>query len=238
MSKIVGVKYVGKKPECEDTVTGSGARWLPGQVHNFASALAEKLLVHTDSFALSPIDIDGETYMSGAPKAVEKEPVAYVNINRMGVEELRLFAKRELNRTIHIDGKGEAEVRTEVHRLMMLASLDEIAQEKAVQPADTLTHIITVSRAELDAINAGTLAVKLVPVVIAMDQTKTDLVESGVNAESNTQPTLAELVASLDRQGLLDLAKQESIEIANIRIKTDQLRTLLLSTLSNKTVAE
>lgn len=168
MSRIIGIRYVGKKPSSEDHVTESGAVWLPGQVHNFAEVLARKLLIHTDSFEEAPISADGGIFMSGKVDGkAHVEPAAYVNLNAMSREQLTFYARREFNRIID-DGKTDEQARAEIQNLMVIANLDEIDRRKdSVSANAALKAVISVTPEELEALNAGTLTVRFVPTEVA-----------------------------------------------------------------------
>jgi len=236
---IVGIRYVGKKDQQEDTVCKTGAIWMPGQVHNFGGELAKALLVHTDSFALAPISADGGTFLTmGKGRALNKQHdvAAFVNINGMSVEQLVHFARRELNRVVQIDGKDEAQIRREVLSLMTNHSLDvEAERKKAEQSEDGRTPVTFMATAEeYAALNEGTVKLALVPTEIlqaviepaADDQSKTEGDE-----EDNAPPSLTELLASLEKPQLMDFARQEGISFSN-NIPADKLREKIFAELT------
>ena len=220
---IVGIRYIGKKDECEDTVTKTGAVWTKDQVHNFSQKIADKLLVHTDSFELTDISQDGDTFLSEGGLNVEREPVAYININSMGIDELVLYAKREFNRTVQPEGKSVEVIRGEVHTLMNMSNLDQLALEKA-QATGKEPHLIMVTPEEKAAIESGEAVVRLVPTEVAT-------VMSDAPKEDGN-PTLKELVESLDRDDLFALAEQEGIEVSR-RLGTDAVRAKIIKSVND-----
>lgn len=166
MSRIIGIRYVGKKPSSEDHVTDSGAVWLPGQVHNFAETLARKLLIHTDSFEEAPVSADGGIFMSGKVDGkAHVEAAAYVNLNAMSREQLTFYARREFNRILDAN-KTDEQARAEIQSLMVIANLDEIDRSPEVAASsDRVKAMVSVTPEELEALNAGILTVRFVPVL-------------------------------------------------------------------------
>lgn len=238
MNNIIGIRYVGKKDRQEDTVCKTGAVWLPGQVHNFGGALAKALLVHTDSFAESPISADGGTFLTmGKGRALNKQHdvAAFVNLNGMSIDQLVHFARRELDRVVQIDGKDEMQIRREVLSLMTNHSLDvEAERKKAEQSEDGRTPLTFMATAEeYAALNDGTVKLALVPTEIlravtepaADDQSKA---EGG--KEDSAPPSLTELLASLEKPQLMDFARQEGISFSN-NIPADKLREKIFAEL-------
>ena len=236
---IVGIRYVGKKDRQEDTVSKTGAVWLPGQIHNFGGELAKALLVHTDSFARAPISADGGTFLTmGKGRALNKQHdvAAFVNLNGMSIDQLVHFARRELDRVVQIDGKDEAQIRREVLSLMTNHSLDmEAERKKAEQSEDGRTPVTFMATAEeYAALNEGTVKLALVPTEIlqaviepaADDQSKTEGDE-----EDNAPPSLTELLASLEKPQLMDFARQEGITFSN-NIPADKLREKIFAELT------
>lgn len=169
LNNIVGIQYIGTKPSKTDNVANTGAVWTPRQVHNFSSAIAEKLLKHPSVFALAEISAEGATYMNDAPKASapQKEPIAFVNINNMDSKALAAYARLNFNRTL--DDKEKPEVlRTLVSKLMSNATLDEIQEELLEQERKASTREVEfigleVSQEEYALYQTGDLVLKLVP---------------------------------------------------------------------------
>lgn len=169
MAKIIGVRYVGKKDVMEDTVTNSGATWKHGETHNFSETLARELLVHTDSFEESPPSMEGGVFMSGKVNGASiNEPAAYVNLNAMSREQMTFYARNEFNRILNTDGKTDADLRLEIQSLMTVATLDEIGRDDNTEAS--LKVAVSVSEAELEALNAGTLKIRLVPAEAVCEQ--------------------------------------------------------------------
>lgn len=232
MNKIVGIRYIGKKDFAEDTVTKSGARWLPRQVHNFASKLAERLLQHTDSFEVAPVDPDGDTFM-GAANGGQKmqEPVTWVNLNAMDRNAMLLFSRREFNHVFNDDGMTDDQVRTEVHRIMAHGAVEDYADMRTVAAGkDGVPFTIMVSQAEHAALMAGELVYKLIPAEVADLGADETVIEPG----KDEPPTLDELLNHLDKDGLLALAAQEGVEGLNRRHGEDTLREKLREALTSK----
>ncbi len=241
---IVGIRYVGKKDRQEDTVCKTGALWTPGQVHNFGGELAKALLVHTDSFAQAPISADGGTFLTmGKGRALNKQHdvAAFVNINAMNVEQLVHFARRELDRTVQIDGKDEVQIRREVLSLMTNHSLDMEAERKTAENAgDGRTPVTFMATAEeYAALREGSVKLVLVPSEILLAEAKPEHEDSAVvtdNADGNKNagapaPTLAELLPTLEKPQLMDFARQEGITFSN-NIPAEKLREKIYAELS------
>lgn len=229
MNKIIGIRYIGKKDVCEDSVTNSGAVWLPGQVLNFSAKLSAKLLEHATVWEATDVDSTAETFVSGGKEPGQAaDPVAYVNLNAMKAPEMALYAKREFNRVIDIDGRKESEVRSDVIRLMSIQTLDELGlQRLAVQ--DKVAWVTMVTPDEYQALADGLVKVLISPVVKDMPGDQHEAIDDGkaILGEFNEQPpSLYELLESLDKKGLLDLAKQEGKAIDG-RLGATQIRALL-----------
>ena len=199
---IVGVRYIGKKPRQEDTVTRSGAVWEPGQVHNFPASDAEKLLVHKDSFEKAKIDPDGSIHFSRLLSS-SHEPPPVINLTAMGSAEMALYARREFDRVVNIEGKDDAQVRAEVLSLMRLSALDD-----AVPKSELVVYPLAVTLDELSGLKSGMLKTKIVPNLKIV------------------KPTLDELLDGLDKDGLLELAEQEGVLIDK-RMNEKNLRDAL-----------
>lgn len=161
MAKIIGIRYIGKKESSEDTVTDTAAIWVYGQVHNFAGVLAKQLLIHTDSFEEAPLSIDGETYMSGKIGGqIHSEPVVYTNLGAMSADQMAHYVHREFSRRLDVEGKTEDQLRSEVQRLMTMATMDEIGERGKVSEFNIS---IPATKEESEAITNGTLKVRFVP---------------------------------------------------------------------------
>jgi len=249
MSKIIGIRYIGKKPTKGDTIFNTGAVWKPGQVHNFAEPMAKRLLQHTDSFEEAPVNADGDTFM-GSKAASREAPVSvYANLSNMDAAQLSLFAKRELNRTVDVEGRDIEAVRAEVHRLMVTSNMDEIASEAAAGAPDGFSYQVMVSAAELEALMSGQLVVKLVPAEVADEvpagKSNPDLTdeERAAQAEAanagNQEPTLDELLASLTtKDELLAFAIQEGVEGLTGRNSVETMRTTISEALKARSQSD
>lgn len=244
MNKIVGIRYIGKKPEKTDSLLNTGARWKPGQVHNFAEPLARRLLAHTDSYEAAPVSVDGDTFMGGE-KGVRKEvaAIAYANLNAMSADQLALFAMREFGRTIETDKRAIDDVRAEVHRLMVTTNMDAIADEAGRDLNEGAAYTIRVSDAELEALLAGQLVVKLIPAEVADEvpepaDAPTEAPTSEP-AEQTPEPTLDELLASLTtKDELLAFAVQEKIEGLNGRHSVETMRSTISEAIKARTAGQ
>lgn len=240
---IVGIRYVGKKDRQEDTVCKTGAIWLPGQVHNFGGELAKALLVHTDSFARAPISADGGTFLTmGKGRALNKQHdvAAFVNINGMSIEQLVHFARRELDRVVQTDGKDEAQIRREVLSLMTNHSLDLEAERKTAEQAEDgrtpVTYMATAE--EYAALREGTVKLVLVPSEILLADANSQepgaaKEQEGVNSgnDQNPPPTLAELLAKLEKPDLMAFARQEGVGFSN-NFTAEKLREKIFADLT------
>lgn len=241
---IVGIRYVGKKDRQEDTVCKTGAIWLPGQVHNFGGELAKALLVHTDSFARAPISADGGTFLTmGKGRALNKQHdvAAFVNINGMSIEQLVHFARRELDRVVQTDGKDEAQIRREVLSLMTNHSLDMEAERKTAEQAEDgrtpVTYMATAE--EYAALRAGTVKLVLVPSEILLADANSQepggaaKEQEGTNSgnDQNQPPTLAELLAKLEKPDLMAFARQEGVGFSN-NFTAEKLREKIFADLT------
>lgn len=237
---IVGVRYVGKKDRQEDTICKTGAVWSQGQVHNFSESLAKLLLVHTDSFERATVAIDGNTFMSHGKKQQQREVAAVVNLAAMDINQMALFARLELGRVVHVDGKDEEQIRREVHSLMINNSLDEEAQRISSEKDDwreSFSYMATPEEAE--ALRAGTVVLRIVPAEVAnfsapeKPAAKTEPVkqENESNNGDVEAPTLDQLLASLDKKGLIAFAKQESIKVSNA-MSEEKLREKIFASIS------
>lgn len=263
-NEIVGIRYVGKKPRQEDTVCKTGAVWLPGQVHNFSAVMAKALLVHTDSFAKAPISMDGGTYLTqGKGRAMNKnhDVAAFVNLNGMGIDQLVLFARRELDRVVQTEGKDEAAIRREVHFLMTNHSLDQEAERRQAEQVEDGRIAVTyqATAEEYAALKEGTVRLAIVPAEIQMaapddaasqtavaggDSTENASTgaatanEANGNAQSEPQAVpLDTLLASLEKKELMEFAKQEGVSFSN-NITAEKLRERLFEELTARATAE
>lgn len=214
MAKLIGVRYIGLKDEVEDTVTNSGAVWKQGEVHNFAEPIARQLLVHTDSFEEVKPEITGSNFLSGKVGGKAIEAASYVNLNAMGVDQLLHYAHVEFNRIINPAGKTEGDLRGEVQTLMTMATLDEVRRDdEVVGEEQRLKAFISVTQAELDALNSGELTVKLVPFApeevagLVADQV---VQECAVNVDA--QPANADPSGASEGAGLSDAAPLPTVE--------------------------
>lgn len=248
---IVGIQYVGKKDRQEDTVCKTGAVWThAGQVLNFAAALAKRLLVHTDSFAEAPLDPQADTFMSAGRKtngrAVEVPPV--INLWAMGPEQLAHFARIELDRVVLIDGRNVDEIREEVHRLMINRNLDAEGerrqQEAATDGKVAITYMAT--QEEFEAYQDGIVRLAIIPAEVTIDAggssdasgngdgTNSDQASTGTGGTGDDNdgqgPTLDELLPTLNRDQLMEFARQESIDFRP-NIGEDKLRTRIFDEL-------
>lgn len=259
MNNIVGVRYIGKKENHEDSLLNTGAVWSPGQVHNFHESIARRLLEHSGTYEEAPVSAAGETFMSGGKdnKGV-REPVAYVNINGMDKEQLAVFAKREFLRHVETEGRSDDDVRAEVHRLMTMHNMDEIAAESMKGEKGGFKFTILVNADEYEALVAGDLVVRLVPAEALVasnheaDQTSVPAengsqeaptqreqagqaqAEAAASASGEQTPTLDELLASLNEDGLIAFAKQEGVAGINKRMKAETMREKIRETLTAK----
>lgn len=239
---IVGVRYVGKKDRQEDTICKTGAVWNQGQVHNFSESLAKLLLVHTDSFERAPVAIDGNTFMSHGKKPQQREVAAVVNLAAMDINQMALFARLELGRVVHVNGKDEEQIRREVHSLMINNSLDEEAQrisDEKDNGRESFSYMATPEEAE--ALRAGTVVLRIVPAEVANFSTpespsvktepvKQEIEESAGEAEA---PTLEQLLSSLDKKGLIAFARQESVKVSNA-MSEEKLREKIFAAISGQ----
>jgi hypothetical protein len=165
-SSIIGIRYIGAKESQEDTVCKTGAHWFPGQVHNFATPLAERLLVHTDSFEVADIDMDGDTFMSAGKSQTRQGAAQFFNLGAMSVDQLVHMARFEFNRVIDPAGKDADQLRREVQTLMVNHSLDmdEDDRKAAAQPSGYVVPLIyQATPEEAAAIKAGELVLTLAP---------------------------------------------------------------------------
>jgi hypothetical protein len=105
---LVGIKYVGKKDYHLDHLYGTGLVWISGQVHNVASSVANKLLVHTDVYRKSE-PVSGEAMAEVQDKAPEPPPnqVPLPNFEHMQPAEMILFAQKHYGIAIHPNTKPE-----------------------------------------------------------------------------------------------------------------------------------
>lgn len=240
---IVGIRYTGKKPQQEDTVCKTGAVWQSGQVHNFSGALAKMLLVHTDSFERAEVSMDGGTYLAGSKKAAAREVAPFVNLTAMNAAQMALMARTQLNRVVSIDGKDEAKVRREVHALMATVNLDEEADRQMLTQADGRVAVPYLANPEeYAALMSGAVVLAIVPAEVAQAAPPpgADEVPTG---ELDTEPAndkpaedqgaipLPDLLASLDKPGLMAFAKQEAIVFSN-NLPADKLRKNILAELT------
>ena len=234
MNKITGIRYIGKKATMEDTVLNTGAVWKPAQVHNFAAALAKSLLAHTDCFEEAPVTVEGETYMSGKGGTVRQEApvITYVNLTNMDAPQLALFAKREYGRNIETDGRDVDSIRDEVHRLMVTNNMDAIAEEILGDVPYGVPYTIMVSAAEHEALITGLVVAKIVPAEVAAQ-----IPENAVKAAAESDaPTLEQLLASLDKDGLLAFAAKEGVTGLTRRNSETSMREAIQAALLAKAV--
>lgn len=238
---IIGVRYVGKKDQQEDTICKTGAVWRQGETHNFSESLAMLLLVHTDSFESAPVTVDGNTFMSHGKKPQQREVAAVVNLTAMDSNQMALFARLELGRVVHVDGKDEEQVRREVHALMINNSLDEEAlrlDAEKDEGREAFTYMAT--QEESEALRAGTVVLRIVPAEVASfpaqkkEEPAKEPDESKVgHGDDEEPPTLEGLLGSLDKKGLIAFAKQESVKVSNV-MSEEKLRESIFAEISGR----
>jgi hypothetical protein len=227
---IVGIRYVGKKDRQEDTVCKSGAVWLPGQVHNFSAAMAKSLLVHTDSFALAPISMDGGTFLTqGKGKLNKQHDVAvFANINGMGIDQMIVFARTELNRVVNVADKDEAQIRREVLSLMTNHSLDQEAERRKTEKTEDgrtpITYMATAE--EFSAYQSGVVRLAIVPTEVVMATA-----EQPADEQTDPPVPLGALLDGLEKKELMEFAKQEGVGFSN-NFSADKLRERILEELT------
>ena len=165
-TNLVGIRYIGRKPQKTDNVADTGAVWQPGQVINFPMDVARKFLSHNNVWAMVDVDPNAETHMGGKKtKATTIEPVPFVNINEMDINTLAAFARVEFNQTIDVSS-DIADARNKVLGFMTNAALDAEADRlQAIADAKSNTHYIglEVGEEEYQAFIAGWSVLKLVP---------------------------------------------------------------------------
>jgi hypothetical protein len=283
MENIVGIRYIGSKPTKTDNVAGTGAVWKPKEVINFSSSLAALLLVHAGVFALTDVNPKGATYMGNGKKVggKQEEPVAFANISGMEAKELDAYARLNFNRGIDLKADIK-ESRKIVMGWMSNATLDEEADRLKAAAANKLSITLEVTDLEYEAYQAGTLALKLVPVVVnepqgagglgdaggvsgsvtgntapplgapnagdaapttggeALTAANTDEKPAEATATTDVQPTpseelqtLPELLAKLDKKGLMTLGKENGVKVANT-MSVEVLREKILAALGEK----
>lgn len=249
-NKIVGIRFIANKELMEDTVANTGATWVKNQVNNFSENLAKLLLVHPDVFELADIDPDAETYIGKRTVNGGIEPVAFINLNAMDAKQLAAYAKMEFNRVVDTEQAIEV-IRSEVHAYMTNNNLDLEATEKSRITSGGMILEKEVTAEEYQMVLAGVLELKLVAVtelvantviepetnnVIVDDANNDDIKPSDIELGKkvdNPELTLPELVASLDKNGLRALARQEKVTYAN-SMNEEQLRAKLLRDLMPK----
>lgn len=237
-NSIVGIRYIGKKDRQEDTVCKTGAVWLPGQVHNFGAKLAKALLVHTDSFEPAKVSLDGGTFLSqGKPGQKSADVAAFVNLTAMDSEQMALFSKREFGRTVHIDGKDEAQVRREVHALMTNHNLDTEAERKQEVVSDGKRMVpFMATPEEYAALMDGSVVLAIVPAELMQapeGEVPPPVENEGEQrgASDNAAMPLTDLLASLGKKDLIAFAKQEGVAISNT-MSEEKLRDKIFAELS------
>lgn len=161
---FTGIKYIGKKDVQDDSVCGTAAVWHQGTVLNFTDALAKRLIEHTDSFELAPINPDEQTFFgtSGGKNHVEADPVSYPAFNDMTTEQLVVSAREEFGVNIVAGTRKKDDVLSEVLHLMRSKSL-RAEPEKEGAGKDTTTLKFEATPEQLEAYTKGEVVLALVP---------------------------------------------------------------------------
>lgn len=224
---IIGVRYIGKKDSQSDTVCKTGAVWSPGQVHNFASGLAQRMFLHTDSFEPAEIDMSGQTFMS-AGKSQARESASYISLSAMTPDQLVHLARFEFNRVINPAGKSVDQLRQEVQSLMVSHSLDVLADEQSAG-SDTDYRVPVIYQAtpeEHAAIKSGDLRLVLMPAVLHESLISAQAAVSTEPAEGPADP--GDIVLTLDKDGLAAYALEHFDAKLDKRKSLDDLRAQVL----------
>lgn len=229
MKNIVGVRYIGSTEGYQENKTGLKTIWLPGEIKNMTRQTAAPLLKHPDAFVEAPIDPEREV-LSGATAKVQKdrEPFTYVNLDGMDIDSLALYARREFDRQLNVDGRDLSDVRGEVHRLMIGRNLDEIAQERMTDDgADAVPYLLWLHPDVAMGLANGSMRVSVLP----------SAVESTVEPEIPTQadqdgmPTLSELLEGMTKVQMLDMAKEYEVKSITPRMAKDEIKAALFDAL-------
>lgn len=229
MKNIVGVRYIGSTEDYQENKTGLKTTWLPGEVKNMTRQTASPLLKHPDAFVEAPIDPEREV-LSGAIAKVQKdrEPFTYVNLYGMDIDSLALYARREFDRQLNVDGRDMADVRGEVHRLMIGRNLDEIAQERMTDAgADAVPYLLWLHPDVAMGLANGSMRVSVLP----------SAVESTVEPDLPTQsdledpPTLSELLEGMTKGQMLEMAQECDVKSVTSRMAKDDIKAALFDAL-------
>jgi hypothetical protein len=174
----------------------------------------------------------------------------------MDAKALATYSRMEFNKNVNLDdGRSIEAIRSEVFSYMTNANLDLEAEHQSRLLAGGMILEKEVTAEEYKAVIDGLLILKLVPalntsvnpVLLDRQGAVIDLTDANVpaydsNAATDAQteganeenlPTLTELLAGLDKAGLIEFAKEHSISFAN-SMNPDQLRAKIIRDL-NKT---
>jgi hypothetical protein len=167
MSDLLGVRYIGTKPQKNDNVLDSGAIWKPNEVINFNEWAALKLIVHKQVWEIANVDHNARTIVVADKKAKQDvrkhEPAMFSDVNSMDKEQLHKFARLNLLRQMPSDLSVD-ELRTQVKSLVTMQSIDDQLNIFESNQSGKFKLSIVVEEPEYEAYLHGILALKLVPV--------------------------------------------------------------------------
>jgi hypothetical protein len=173
----------------------------------------------------------------------------YKDINSMTLESLKTFAKAEFSKSIDGDETDVEKVRAQVLAYTRERNATDDFELKTKNEPNILS--LQVNDSEYKAYLAGGLELKLVPTNVQLEPVQTDEpvnqaflgedateeatkevapVEVKEEAKTDELPTLPELLGKLDKSGLLKLAKENGVKVANT-MTAEVLREKLLGAL-------
>lgn len=253
----IGVKYIGGNETREDTICNTGAVWAQGEVLNFEEESAKKLAVHTDSFLLVDMSSTAKTYSNKQINTVDNyEP--FPSLASMDAEQIAALASVRYGIKIDIEGREKDDVVFDALNRIKAANLRADATELGVNVLPVIS--LTVTDEEYKRYIAQELVLVLVPkrepddVLLPLEAMSEKLVTAEVvpdvlpepvsfveasplaivtPAPIETLPTLPELLAQLGKKGLMTLAKENNVPVANT-MSVEKLRDKLIVALRDK----
>lgn len=250
---IVGVQYIGTKPHKTDNVLGTSAVWKPEEVINFDGESAKAFAQYSSVFKVVESDPKGLIYtLKGKGNASQDvDALPFTNLDDMDKTSLLTFARYHFNVTLDGDGDEES-LRADIGQLMKINTLNDaqaVSEDNALVDGGGVISL-QVNEEEYQAYLHGVYELKLVPIEADGDDLETEIeteteteTESEAEAEAEqgesdeAEQTLPELLDSLDKKDLIELANENKLDIpAAVKRTTNlkKIREFILAELEDK----
>jgi hypothetical protein len=221
MTKIIGVRYVGKKSGYVDKILNSGATWSSsGEVVNFSVELANVLIKkHGDMFQEAPVDANATVILS-VPGSANPKPVAVMNIANADSQQIAAFARMHYSKIL------DASEPPESLRFQLLNAMEMAANQSEQPKLERYAVPFPLTPEEYAALMQGVCELRLVPVVVpAAEQFSAQVPTTPVKEaeaaippvteikQEAQAPVLEDLLETLDADGLEKFAQDNGVKI-------------------------